>query len=455
MSKKPSNESGQVLILTAVSLTLLLGVLALAIDVGYMQYKGVQLQTAADSAAIAAGLEDGECGQAVCSNMETAAEQALKEDGITSATIAPTANQCAVPTSTGLAMIINVAPCVLGSKDPNSGNTNMVEVVLTEPQSTFFGAIFGIRSFHLVARAEAGEAYINKPSNSVCVWTGSSQFNSNVTADLGSCGWYDNGGLQTDGNSKVTATGFQYYGTWSPNNCNNSCTWDFSNGSTQPAPVTTSRPDPIAAEIADDQLSVPSQPATSTTASNTTPNSGATLHPGYYSNGVNLNSNVTVNLIPGLYYMNGSINVGSGATLECTGCTGGLGVTLYFTNGTLQMNSTSTVKLAAPSPDALTTSSGATTSVDSTTTNVPNMLVWQPTSNSSGMDVDAGSLSVLSGLIYLPKATLTINSAANLTAIGIDVNDLLLDSGFTIDGSNNLLGSGQTSSTLGSFALAE
>lgn len=97
-------ESGQALMLGAICMTLLMAVMALAVDVGYMHFRQVQLQTAADSAAIAAGLEIGNCsgsGGVVCDNMKTAAEQSLIEDGITSATITPATNQCTVSNSTG------------------------------------------------------------------------------------------------------------------------------------------------------------------------------------------------------------------------------------------------------------------------------------------------------------------------------------------------------------------
>src|SRR5262249_3396724 len=153
------------------------------------------------------GLELGNCSNAVCANMTTAASTALKEDGITSATITPTTNQCTIPNSSGLAMTINVAPCVLGSSDPNNGNTHMVEVVLTEPQKTFFGALLGIRTLNLVARSEAGDAYINNNSSGGnCIWTGSITFNSsNGNFNLTNCGIYDNGGLTTNSGDSVTA----------------------------------------------------------------------------------------------------------------------------------------------------------------------------------------------------------------------------------------------------------
>jgi Flp pilus assembly protein TadG len=54
-------ESGQALVTCVLSMTFLMSAMALALDLGYMQYQQVQLQTAADSAALAAGLELGNC----------------------------------------------------------------------------------------------------------------------------------------------------------------------------------------------------------------------------------------------------------------------------------------------------------------------------------------------------------------------------------------------------------
>jgi len=435
------DENGQTLVLVALSLTMLMGAMALAIDVGFARFQQRQLQTAADAAAIAAGLELGNCSYAVCANMKTAAAVALKEDGLTSSTITPTVNQCAVSTSSGLAMIINVAPCVLGASDPNNGNTHMAEVVLTEPQRTFFAGVLGFRTWNLVARAEAGDSYINTGiSGGNCLYTNGILFNSsNGTFTLNNCGVYDNGNLQTNSGDSVTSSTFLYYGTWSPNNCNSSCTWNIGGTNTAPpAHTTTAQSDPLAS------LTPPTQPATSTT-NTQTPNSGATLQPGYYPNGFNLNSNVSVTLNPGIYYMGGTINVNTGATLT------GTGVTLYFASGSLQPNSGSVVQITAP-----------TSNTSGCSCNNANMAVWESSSNSTGMYLDAGSQSYYNGIIYLPDAGLTLNSGSGntvnngSTATALDVQSITVNSSinFVINGSGGYLG-GSPSKILGPFALSE
>lgn len=463
-------ESGQALVITALSLTMLMGAMAMAIDVGYLHYKQRQLQTAADSAAIAAGLELTACGDTVCSpSMTTAAAQALVEDGISSSTIAPTQDACAVPAvsaASPLAMGINVHPCLVAN-DPNNtlANTHMAEVVLAERQTTFFGAILGIPTVTIVARAEAGNAYINNaPSPDYCLRANSIEFNSNNGAfNLTNCGAYDKGNLQTDSGDSVTATDFLYQGTWSPNNCNGSCVWNLGDSETQPTPTTVTPPDPLASlteptappTVDSGNCSISNMDCSGNTLTKAQQNGTAAVNlpPGTYGGGINVNSGMTLNLSPGLYYFNGSFVVNSGgATVECTSCSnGGAGVTLFFENGSFQPNSSATVTLNAPA-------TGSTSNND-----VANMLIWESKNNSTSMDMDAGTTITLNGIIYLPSAELDLNSGsgttinAKATATAIDVNDLRVNSGVTLDltGSQSLLPSTPSQSLSPNFALAE
>jgi hypothetical protein len=90
-----------------------------------------------------------------------------------------------------------------------------------------------------------------------------------------------------------------------------------------------------------------------------------------------------------------------------------------------------------------------------------NMLIWEPSSNSSGMTIDASSSSYFNGVIYLPNGTLTLNSGSGVningqsTATALDVANIIVDSdvNFVINGSGGYLGGG--GQVLGSFALAE
>jgi Flp pilus assembly protein TadG len=433
--RRHEGESGQVLVLTAVVMAALMGFLALAIDAGMLLYQQRELQTAADAAAMAGALEVGTCGSTSnCSAMQGAAKSAVTENGFSTPTVV---TQCGTSSASGVILTVNNGPCALGASDPNNANTAYVEVELTNKQPTFFGILLGTSLVKLWARSEAKSTSTGGSGSSACLYVGSMVLNSSSEMSM-TCGIQDNGSLGADNDANITATpSFTYAGGIAYNNCGTSgqTVWTGGNCSFPDAKPTAGSTvtDPLASKTP------PSQPATSSTASDTTPTSGTTLQPGYYPSGVNLNSNVAVTLAAGVYYMNGSIDVDAGASLT------GTGVTLYFTSGSLQMNSTSTIQLSAPNNGTYT-----------------GMVIWESSGNSAGMTIDADSSSYFQGVIYFPNtnAGLTLNSQSNVNAdyTIIDVGgQLTLDSSetFTIksnysglSGGNPLGGGGTTTAAL-------
>jgi hypothetical protein len=197
--------------------------------------------------------------------------------------------------------------------------------------------------------------------------------------------------LQTDNGVSVTSTSFSVHGEWSPNN----------GGAFSSTPRTNvaSVSDPLS------YLTPPSE-GTVQQSGNYVPASGATLSPGAYLGGININSGVSITLSPGTYYLNGSIN--DGGTITGTG-----GVTLYFNSGSLTMNSGSTAQLVAP-----------------TSGTYAGILIYQSSSDSTSLILDGNSTSKWQGAIYAPDAQLTFNSTGNAAAYTIiDVGSLMLDSG--------------------------
>ena len=147
------NQSGQTLIVAAVCMVVLIGFLGLAIDAGQLRYQKRQLQTAADAAALAGALELAYCGGTLnCTALQAASKNALTENGFTGSAAL---TNCAPGTSTTLEVTINNPPCAL-STDPNTGKGGYVEVVLSQPQPTFFAKVLGIDNIPLAARGEAG-----------------------------------------------------------------------------------------------------------------------------------------------------------------------------------------------------------------------------------------------------------------------------------------------------------
>lgn len=403
------DESGQAVVLAAMAMVAILSFAGLAIDVGQFRYEKSQLQAAADAAAVAGALELGECGGVSdCATMKTAAQKAVAENGFTISN-SNLLTQCATNSGTGLTLTVNNGPCALGSSsaDPNYGNTGYVEAVISYAEPTYFARVLGINSMNIVVRSEAGQA--NSPN---CMFvsagnTGSGagsaitmNSNSNLTA---SCGVEDesgaSGALMADSGANLTATAISVHGTVTKN------------GTLTLSPTPT-----IGAATVPDPLSWVPAPTVGSCSSNVSVNSGQkqTLNPGTYC-GINVNSNGSVTLNAGTYVMTGSINVDSSSTLT------GNGVTIYFSSGSLQMNSGSTANLVAP-----------------TTGTYAGILIYEGKSDSQAMAIDSGSTSVYQGAIYLPDAQLTLNSGGNAAVYTIvDVASLMVDSGNKFTLGNN------------------
>lgn len=281
-------EQGNILILTALCMTMLISFMAMAVDVGNLYYTKCKLQTLADAAAMAGALEVDTCiaaGQLNCSAMRTAAESALTENGISA-------------TESGVLLTINNGPSALAG-DPNTGSKYYVEAVVAKQVPTYFAKIFGKSTSTISARAEAGKS---APSGGGVI-TNNLTLNSgaSITDALGSSvGIYDNGDSTEDANATVNVGSYTVHGTVHCNSCSN----------ISPTPTSGPQiPDPFSS------LTAPSKGTTQS--SNNESFGGATeLKPGYYSGGLNFNGGTyTVTLDPGVYYMDGSVKFGAGVTV--------------------------------------------------------------------------------------------------------------------------------------------
>lgn len=421
------DESGQALVVGVVSLIAVLPCVGLAIDVGQIRYEQQQMQSAVDAAALAGAIEIGNCGgTANCAALQTAAQQALKENGITGSKLK---TQCASVTN-ALTLTVNNGPCALGSTDPNNGNTSYVEAVLSGPVSTIFANMIGIRTIEITVRAEARESATN---SQYCLYTGASNTSSSgpwgITLNSGGiidaeCGIYDDSGsanaLESNSGATVDSTIFVVHGGWSPNN-----------GGTFSAQPETGAP------AVADPLSNLTPPTPAGSCTNLSPNSSTTISQGTYC-GLNVNSGVTITLNPGTYIFEGGVNVNNGASLVGTG-----GVTLYMTNSAqLNLNTGSTVQLVAP-----------------TTGSLAGVVIWQASGDDSEINIDSNANGEYQGAIYAPTAQLTLNSGGNTAAYTIvDVQQLMVDAGanFKLNNDYSSLPDGSPiKSSGGGAALAE
>ena len=319
-------ENGQVLALVTMSMVLLLGFLALAVDVGMLWSERRHMQTAADAAAVAAAV-------------------ALREglDVTTAGRSAATHNSFTNGSSTDgnlVTVTINNPPL----SGAYAGNNSYVEAIVEQPQTTYFLRALGYNTVDVSTRAVSGTIsgpacmYSLDPSaNNAFVDSGG---NSSITAN---CGLLvdssSTSGLVDSGGATLTASSI---GVVAPSEGQG------------PAGVTYNIapfPDPLAG------VSAPAVGACNplTVAGNGyTANSNATISAGTYCGGITVNKPATLTLGAGTYVLlGGGLQVQGGAAIT------GTGVTFYNTqNATYQykpivISGGSTANLTAPDSGSL------------------------------------------------------------------------------------------------------
>ncbi|HWA95151.1 MAG TPA: pilus assembly protein TadG-related protein [Terracidiphilus sp.] len=318
------SDSGQVMIITVLCTTVLIGFMALAIDVGLLFRAKRNLQMVADAAATAGALE-----LSYGFSATTAATKVATANGVTA--------------GGGTTVTVNTPP----SYGSHTGS-GFVEVILQQPNPTFFmGLLTHSSSAMIGARAVAGTV---PPTG--CGWLNNTkgtdlslQGNATIQNPDGgtTCGIYSNSSdpdsvsVKGQGNYINTAYVATRGGLSAAGNSN-----------TTPTPVTTYTTYNPPAKLAQVPTANPY-----TTCSNPTGGtkkvSGHTYYlmpadatPGCYSGDVYLGGGVT--LEPGTYAFTGStILLGNDLTAKS--------VTLDIISGAFNVNSTTNVTLTAPTDD--------------------------------------------------------------------------------------------------------
>jgi hypothetical protein len=274
-----------------------------------------------------------------------------------------------------------------------SGDTRFVEVLITQPSPTYFMRVFGFNSVQVPARAVAGVGangrncvYVLDPSA-----PGAYQGNSSaiLNADCGMIVNSNNPNAMTVSSSSIVeASSVSVTGSYQIN----------SSGSIAPTPQTgvPPEPDPLA------YLQPP--PIGGCTTNNFLVASGThTLPAGVHCRGLKVVNDARVRLLPGMHVIQGGgINLESNAWLE------GDGVTIYLTEGagmpygTLSFQSSSQVRLTAP-----------------TTGPYAGILFYQDPNAGTGSDthhLESSTNSYFEGALYFPTQRLALQSSTTLDA---------------------------------------
>jgi Flp pilus assembly protein TadG len=377
------DERGSISLLTAASLIALVGFIGLAVDIGSLRLGKQRLQMAADAAALAGALELSYCGStANCAALQAAAQNALTENGLTGSTLLV---NCAAASKTVFTITVNNGPCTLGSANPDNGNTSVVEVVVSQPQKTYFESLLGIKTVLVNARSEASLApsptcvYALNPSGTGILLNGS------AAMTISGCG------VVVDSNSSSammvngSTTGASSIGVVGTIVKNGGAT-------VSPTPTTGIKAvsDPLAS------LAAPSFSPASCLANPTLSSGTHTLGPAISGgtvcyDGLTIQNSATVTLNPGLYILNGNLMLGG------TGSITGTNVTFYFpANNSYTDNGGQKITLSAP--------------LNGTYNGI---LIYEDRSNSSSIILNGGGTSSYQGVIYARAASLTMNSSSS------------------------------------------
>lgn len=362
--------------MVALSMLSMLGIIGFSIDVGQLRLAKQHLQMTADAAALAGALELGQCSQANCPVLQAAAQAALTENQLPGSKLL---SNCATGDATQLTVTVNNGPCAV-SGNPHNNNASYVEVVVSQPQPTYFAGVLGIPSVLITARSEAA---LGATQN--CVYalgtTGPDIFlNGAGSVTISNCGIVDNSSssnaLFVNGQYSLTAKSIGVVGGV------------YVNGpsSVSPAPTTGIPPatDPLAS------LDPPSFSAGSCMKDPGINGQSTTLGPGCY-NGLSINGGGTVTFTSGVYIVNGPLQFNNTGTINATGAT------FYLPPGASALvNGGGTLNLSAP-----------------TSGTYDGILFYQSRNNSQQVTFNGSATSTIKGILYLPNANLLMNGSSN------------------------------------------
>ena len=337
--RRARSDHGQVLVLIAVALTGVLGITALAIDGAYMYDKRNRLYAAADAGAKSGAIEVRRDSTISLGDLKNFADQQAKAHGLTPVACGATG---------GASVCVNHPP----SFDPSSpfnGKQEYVEVIVSEPTSTFFGKILGWLSATPGARAVAGTA-----GGPDCIVTFDhitfSSPSAGSTLTMPNCGMVigtsaSTGGVpDLDNRATIVADTIGVFHTGTTEGCKQGCTYTDGNGATHTVAEGVPAPsDPLKdlPPLGNPISGTP--PCTSQYAITTSQTISVTDYDKYYC-GWAFNGSPTLTLNAGNYYINGAITDSGGGT-DVTIV--GTGVMLFLTagNGRIQLTNSNHVSL--------------------------------------------------------------------------------------------------------------
>ncbi len=388
-----TRREGTVIVVVAVSLIALLGFVALSLDGGMLMDKRRQAQGASDAAALAAA------GDLYANWWITSSAYGAQYKGLDPAGTAKAAAKAAAAANgytdgvDNCTVTVNIPPL----SGPFAGKACHTEVIISHAQPQYFSRLFGSTTVAYGARSVSrgrrggindaiicldptGRGALSAGGNAVIKVTGAPiQVNSNDYAAMTTSG----------GNATMTADQFLVGGT--PGFSGVGFTGPIVSNS---PPI----PDPLASLPYPDPSTMVIQSRNKTSFSG---NRTVTLQPGVYQGGISITGG-TVNLAPGIYYMDGGgFSVGGQGNLN------GTGVLIY----NAPLSNSDTISLAG---------GGGITLSPMLTGPYQGILLFQDRTSTAPVSVSGnGSVPMtITGTFYAASATLSVTGNGTSDTIG-------------------------------------
>lgn len=385
------SESGQTLIMSALSLSLLLGFVAFAVDLGLLWRDKRTMQTAADAGAVNGAAE------MPAGDWDAGAKAGAALNGVTNGV-------------NGATVTVNNPPL----HGAYAGKANYVEVIASRSEGTVFMGLFGFPSMTVSARAVA----YNTPSQDCVITLGTSPSPPGATGagiaasgsgslDVPGCGVIDNGDGTGNNDGAINLSG-------SGSITAESVTTAGSVASTVEGQIHVTNPSTVTTGIAPvgDPLAGTVSPPTNPGGCLANPNIGSNTTIGPSSDGTICYDSLTISggtvtLRPGVYYINGNLTVQGSSIVNCTGTCASSGVTFYITcNGTCASNN-GVMKIQGGNVQLNLTAP--------TSGPYAGVLFYQDRNDPETATFSGGSAGALDGILYFPDAGLVLSGGSGTT----------------------------------------
>ena len=397
---------GQTFLLVSIALVVVLGMAALAVDVGDLWTTRRLMQSAADAGAVAGADEIALGGSSTA--ITAAAKDAASHNGFTDGS-----------SRAGGSGSVTVAVHNPPASGTYAANVNAVEVDVSQTQNTYFMKALGWNTVPVSTAAVA----VTLGSGS-CVYSLDHSASGAVTVGgtasvNSSCGLYvdssSSSALSVAGGGAITAPLVGVVGGTSISG----------GGSTPPSTGIAIFGDPLA------YIAAPSYTSACGGSGKTTNLGTGTYSAGTpFCGGISINAGANVVFNPGLYIIDGGgLSINGGATVS------GTGVTFYLTGDNksasgpknyagVSINSTATVNFSAP--------------CDSSSGGIPGMLFFQDRkeTNGTGSTINGSATSTFNGAIYFPTTSVSYAGSSAVNGYTLLVADTLTFVGNSSVGNN-------------------